>query len=207
MAFQILVGVVMWVLSIIVCDGLGLIFNGPGQPGWGTGVGILALFIATQLFAALMFRFHISLQVFWGLGLSAFFVLVWLYLGPFWEELSSDNVSFEITWHTDLALVLLVAVTQWFSFFAFRRRIVMQVSKGIVRCVLLAIPLLGCEIVFFEKHLPDGSIQVGWRAGVLFLLLLAVTQVISFSTFRWIRRNDRRPPTGIVAGGAPLTKP
>jgi hypothetical protein len=172
----------------MVCSDLGLIFIGPEQPSWGTGISILVLFIATQLFAAFIYRRHISLQVFSGLALSAFFVIVWLYLGPFWEELSLDDNSFEITWRTDLAFVVLLAVTQRFSFFAFRQRIVMRVLVGIVLCVLLAIPLLGCEIAFFEKHLPDGSISIGWRADVLFLLLVAVSQGISFLKFQRVIR-------------------
>lgn len=186
-ALQILIGVLVWVVSVIVGYDLGLIMNRPGPPNWDTGVGILVLFVAAQLFAALIYRRHISLQVFLGLALSAMFAIAWLYLGPFWEQLSPDGNSYAITWRSDLAFVLLVAVSQLISFWVFRKRIALQVLAGAAFCVVLAIPLLYSEIMFFEKHLPDGSINIGWRADVLFFLLVAVTQWISFLVFRRIR--------------------
>jgi hypothetical protein len=180
-ALQIPVGVLLWLVSIIVCYDLGLILNGPGPQNWGTGVRILVLLVATQWLAAFIFRRHIVLQVFFGLALSTMFVITWLYIGPFWEDLSPDGNSCAITWRSDLAFVLMVAATQWISFWAFRMRIVLKIFGGVVFYVILVIPLLCCEVIFsWEKHLPDGSISISWRTYVLFFLLFTVTQGISF---------------------------
>jgi hypothetical protein len=199
-ALQILVGVLMWVVSVIVCYDLGFIMNRPGPPNRDTGFAILALFLVTQLLAALIYLRHIAPQVLWGLGLSGAFVIAWLYLGPFWEQLSPDGNSYATTWRTDLAFALLVVATQWFSFWAFRQRIALQVSAGIALFAFFAIPLLYSELMFsWEKHSPDGSIIIGWRTDVLSFLLVAATQGISLLAFRRIRRDGRKLPAGTVA--------
>jgi hypothetical protein len=206
-ALQILAGISMWALSMTVCYYLGLILNGPGQPNLETGVNALVLLVATQWIAQRIFRRHLILQVLFGLTLSAMLVTVWIYLGPFWEPMSSDGVSFEVTWRSDIAFALMIAATQLISFWAFRKRIALQILGGAVLCVVLAIPLLFSEIMLFEKHLPDGSIIVGWRADVLFLLLVIAAQGFSFLAFRWIRRHGRRPPAGtVISADAPVAR-
>jgi len=190
-ALQILVGILMWLVSVIVCYYLGLIMNRPGPPNWYTGAAILALFVAAQLFAALVCLRHVTLQVFFGLALSAIFAIAWLYLGPFWEQLSPDGNSFSITWRSDLAFVLLVAACQWISFWAFRLRIALRIFVGIFLCALFTVPLLHSETSFsWERHLADGSFTIGWRTDLLFFLLLAATQGASFLGFRLVRTNS-----------------
>ena len=192
---QVLFGLVLGMVGIGASLNLGFLVH--GQPDWRTGVIVLFFLAATQWVAYFSFRHHLAIQVLFGLAWSAMLSIAWLYLGPFWESMSPDGNSYALTWRSDLALVLLVAATQWISVLVFRRRIALPVFIGLLLCVVLAIPLLRSEAAFsWEKHLPEGTFTIGWRSDMLFLFLVAATQGVSFLAFRWIRRDGRRPPTG-----------
>jgi hypothetical protein len=140
------------------------------------------------------------LQVLLGLALCAMLAAAWLYLGPFWEALSPDGNSYAITWRSGMAFLLLLVVTQWGSLMAFRRHVALQVFVGLALCAVFASVLLHSAFCFsWERHLPDGTFIVGWKSDVLFLLLAAITQGVSFLAFRLIRRDPPKPPTGTVA--------
>ncbi len=185
---QILYGLIMGAAVTVVSVYLGLLLR--GRPNWQTVAALLLLLAVTQWLAFFIFRRHIAIQVLLGLAWFAVFAIAWLYLGPFWERLSSpDGNSYMFTWRTALALVLLIAATQWISFLVFRYRTALPVFAGLVLCVLFAIPVLYSNAAFsWERHSPNGTFTVGWRSDGLFLLLLAATQGISFLTFRRIRR-------------------
>jgi uncharacterized membrane protein len=122
-----------------------------------------------------------ALQVFFGLIMGATGVAVPLYLGL----LANGHRD----WRTGLVVLLLLAATQWLSFFAFRHRIALQVLFGSVLCMATVIWLTFYSSlpIFWEHEDPQPHVySITWRSGVMFLLLLTVTQAISFFFFRWI---------------------
>ncbi len=122
------------------------------------------------------------LQALFGLLLFAVGAGVCLYLGLLVNGPSPG-------WRTAIVLLLLVAVTQWTSFWAFRHRIALQVLFGLVLCMAIAVWSLYSRLSFFwETSYPDGSNPITWRSDVMFLLLLAITQWITFWVFRRFRR-------------------
>jgi|SRR5208283_329342 len=117
------------------------------------------------------------LQVLFGLVLGVTGIVVSLYLGPL--------VNGQPDWRTGVVVLGLLATTQWISFFAFRHRIALQVLFGSVLGTAIAVWLMYSRLSFFwETSYPDGSNPITWRSDVMFLLLLAVTQAISFFVFR-----------------------
>ena len=72
-----------------------------------------------------------------------------------------------------------------------------QVLLGLVLCIVIAVGLMYSRLPFFwEAHYPDGSYPITWRSGLLFLVLLAVTQWIAFLIFRKSGRpRSTRGPT------------
>lgn len=192
---QVLFGLVLGVVGITVSLDLGFLVH--GQPDWRTGVIVLFSLAATQLIAVFCFRRLIARQVIFGLTWSTMVSVAWLYLGPFWESLSPDGNSYSLTWRSGLALVLLVAATQWISVLIFRQRIAAPIFIGLLVFVVLAIPLLRSGAAFsWEEHSPDGTFAIGWRSDTLFFFLVAATQGISFLAFRWLRLNGRKPSVG-----------
>ena len=74
---------------------------------------------------------------------------------------------------------------------------VFQVLFGLLLCVATALWLTYYSNLpfFWEKQSPDGSYEISlWRSGLLFLLLLAVTQWLSSRVFRRIRFRNRTAP-------------
>jgi hypothetical protein len=120
------------------------------------------------------------LQVLFGLVLGVTSLVVSLYLGLL--------VNGQPDWRTGLVVLLLLATMQWVSFFAFRHRIALQVLFGAVLCMAIAIWLFCSSLpLFWEHEDPQPHVySITWRSDVMFLLLLAVTQAISFFVFRRI---------------------
>ena len=196
-SLQILFGLLLSLAGLEVLVSLGLLLS--GAPDGRTAIGLLALLAAGQWIALLTVRRQIALQVLFGLGWSAILAIAWLCLGPFWEQLSPDGNSYTLTWRTEVALILLIGVIQWISSYIFRHRIALPILGGLVLLVLFATPLLRSDAAFvWEKHSPDGTFVVGWRSDALFLLLVAVTQGISFFAFRLIRYAGRKRPTETI---------
>ena len=101
-------------------------------------------------------------------------MLVRFYLGLF------AGASFR-EWRSAAIFLLLIASAQWISYLAFRRSIALQVFFGLICCMAIAGYLIYSSHSFFwETPYPDGSNPITWRSGLLFLLLLAMTQGISF---------------------------
>jgi hypothetical protein len=124
------------------------------------------------------------LRVLFGLVLGVAGIVVSLYLGFL--------VNGQPDWRTDVVVLVLLATTQWVSFLAFRRHIALQVLCGLVLFMAVAGSLIYSSLSFFwETRYPDGSNPITWRSDVVLLLLLAITQGISFVAFR-----SRRPPAG-----------
>jgi len=130
------------------------------------------------------------LQVLLGLVLGTTAIVVTLYLGLL--------INGEPDWRTGGVAILLLATAQWVSFFAFRRRIAVQVLFGSFLCMAIAVWLTYSSRSFFwETQYPDGSSPITWRSDVVFLLLMLVTQAISFLVFRTgmaIHRSSQQTP-------------
>ena len=94
-------------------------------------------------------------------------------------------------WGSAVVFLLLIAVTQWVSFWAFRRHIAAQVLLGVMLCITIGYWLISSTIPMFWEHEESAQRDVypiTWRSDVAFLLLLAITQGISFWVFRRFRR-------------------
>jgi hypothetical protein len=77
---------------------------------------------------------------------------------------------------------------------------VLQILLGLALCIVIAVWLIYSSFSFFwESRYPDGSNPITWRSDMVLLLLLAITQGISFLVFRRIRLHGRRPLTGTIA--------
>jgi cell division protein FtsW (lipid II flippase) len=76
---------------------------------------------------------------------------------------------------------------------------VLQVLVGLVLWVAIGVVLIYSSLPVFWEHeerLQFHVYPITWRSGLLAVLLLVVTQVISFLLFRRIRwRNTRTPDT------------
>jgi hypothetical protein len=126
------------------------------------------------------------LQVLFGLVLGVAGIAASLYLGFL--------VHGQPDWRTGVVVLLLLATTQWVSFFAFRRHIALQVLFGVVLCMATAVGLVYSKLSFsWEVQYADGSSPITWRSDVLLLLLLAATQGISFLVFHRLRPGGGRP--------------
>jgi hypothetical protein len=74
---------------------------------------------------------------------------------------------------------------------------VIQVLVGLVLCVGIGAVLIYSSLPIFWEHeerLQYHVYPITWRSGVLAVLLLAVTQAISFLVFRRIRGGHTRTP-------------
>ena len=72
---------------------------------------------------------------------------------------------------------------------------VFQVFFGLVLCVAIGVVLIYSGLPIFWEHeerLQFHVYPITWRSGVLAVLLLAVTQAISFLVFRCIRWGHTR---------------
>lgn len=78
---------------------------------------------------------------------------------------------------------------------------VIQVLVGLVFCIGIGAVLIYSSLPIFWEHeerLQFHVYPITWRSGVLAILLLAVTQAISFLVFRRIRwSHNRTSNTGI----------
>jgi hypothetical protein len=90
--------------------------------------------------------------------------------------------------------LLLIGMTQWVSFWAYRRRVAFQVFFGLTLCLALAVILTYSRFSFFwEIQYPDKSNPITWRSGLLFLVLLAVTQWLASLIFRKLAKKPGIP--------------
>jgi drug/metabolite transporter (DMT)-like permease len=143
-------------------------------------------------------RRKVTFQVLFGLVLCTAITYLMLYtnLISTWEGQELDGSS-SITWRSIVVLLLLIVVTQWISFWTFRRRIALQVFSGTVCCIVITALLVHSSYAFdWESKTSDGFFSLTWRSDIVILLLLSVTQGLSFLAFRWIRRIgwiDRKP--------------
>jgi uncharacterized membrane protein YbhN (UPF0104 family) len=72
---------------------------------------------------------------------------------------------------------------------------VLQVLVGLVLCVAIGVVLIYSGLPIFWEHeerLQHHVYPITWRSGILAVLLLAVTQAVSFLAFRRIRRGHTR---------------
>ena len=69
---------------------------------------------------------------------------------------------------------------------------VMQIVIGIVVASVISLLFLYTRLsLFWETRYPDGSYPISWRSGLVFLLFLAVGQLVGFYIARRIGRTER----------------
>ena len=135
-----------------------------------------------------------ALKILFGLGLCPIFVGCMIYssLGLPWEGQNLDG-SISITWRSGIALLLLIAVAEWISFWTFRHNIALKVFVGLALCVVIATLILYSKLSFlWEPKDPEGTFPLTWRSDVVILLLLSATQGLSFLAFRLMRLRGRK---------------
>ena len=127
------------------------------------------------------------LQILVGLVLGVAGVGVCLNLGLLGPDWRSGAVTF-----------MILAATQWVSFFSFQRHITLQVLFGVALCMAIAVWLLYSSFPMFWEHEsePQVGVLITWRSSIAFLVLLGATQGFSFLVFHWVELNRRRRPTG-----------
>jgi hypothetical protein len=73
---------------------------------------------------------------------------------------------------------------------------ILQVLSGGILGIAIAAWITYSSFPLFWEHQDQPHVySITWRSGVVFLLLLALAQGISFLAFRWIR--PRKPPAVI----------
>ena len=93
-------------------------------------------------------------------------------------------------WRTGAWLLAILAVGQAVAKLVFRREIALQVLIGLITCVMIATALIYTRLSFFwEPRYPDGSTPITWRSGVMFVILVAISQFASSAIFKGVRRN------------------
>lgn len=76
-----------------------------------------------------------------------------------------------------------------------KMQVVLQVLVGLVLCIAIGAVLIYSRLPIFWEHeerLQPHVYPITWRSGILAVLLLAVTQAVSFLVFRCIRRSRTR---------------
>jgi uncharacterized membrane-anchored protein len=120
------------------------------------------------------------LQIFFGFALGVAGIIAAFYLGLL--------VNGQPGLRTAILALLLLGLTQWISFVAFRRHVVTEVLVGVVLCAGVASWLMFSSHSFFwETRYPDGSSPITWRSALVLLVLLALTQAASFVIFQRLR--------------------
>jgi len=113
--------------------------------------------------------------------------LIYSTLDVSWEARNLDG-SVSITWRSGIVLLLLIGAAQWISVWTFRRRIALRVFLGLALCAAITTCLLYSIYSFsWELQGSDGTFLLTWRTDGVILLLLSITQGLSFLAFRLIR--------------------
>lgn len=75
-------------------------------------------------------------------------------------------------------------------------RALLQVLLGAVLCVAIALGVVYSPIPLIWEHEDQPLVySITWRSAIVFLLLVLITQGISYVVFRLIGRNRRKPHT------------
>lgn len=76
-----------------------------------------------------------------------------------------------------------------------KMKVVLQVLVGLALCIAIGAVLIYSSLPIFWEHeerLQPHVYPITWRSGIFAVLLLGVTQAISFLVFRFIRRSHAR---------------
>ncbi|MGB8031923.1 MAG: hypothetical protein WCF30_19900 [Terracidiphilus sp.] len=138
----------------------------------------------------------VALRVLFGLCLLCAAVYLLLH-SNFLILLEGTNLdgSSSITWRSGVALLLLATFTQRISFWTFRRHIVLRVFVGLGICIVAAISLFASSFAFrWEVHDPDGTFLLTWKSDLVIIVLVAISQGVSFLIFQLIEVGRRNHP-------------
>jgi hypothetical protein len=109
-----------------------------------------------------------------------------------WEAQNLDG-SASLTWRSRIVLLLLAGLTQSLSFWVFRRHLAIKVFVRLALFAAVSIWILNSRFAFrWEPWSPDGTFLLTWRSDVLILLILSLTQGLSFLSIRLISLRRRR---------------
>jgi hypothetical protein len=143
----------------------------------------------------------IALRITFGLCLlcAAIYLLLQSNFPDYLEGANPDG-SNSVTWRSGIALLLMTLLTQWISFWSFRRRIALRVFLGLSLSILAAIILFETSFAFcWETHNPDSTFPLTWRSDLIVLALISITQGISFFTLRLLNLSRRTQPKATIA--------
>ena len=138
----------------------------------------------------------IALRILFGLCLvcAAAYLLLDSNFLDYLEGANLDG-SNSITWRSGLALLLMTALAQWFSFWTFRQHFALRVFLGLSFSIAAAIVLSEASFAFcWEPHNSDGTFPLTWRSDLTILALISIAQGISFLIFRLIKLGRRSHP-------------
>jgi drug/metabolite transporter (DMT)-like permease len=94
---------------------------------------------------------------------------------------------------TGAMVLALIAAGQVISFLSFRHHITLQVLFGLGLCIAIAVAWVYSPLPLFWEIADQPLVYpITWRSAVAFLILMVVTQGISFLAFRQIRRYRSR---------------
>jgi hypothetical protein len=124
------------------------------------------------------------LRIIFGLALGVTGVVVGVYLGLV--------LNGPPDLRTGVKVLLILAITQWLSFVSFRRGIVLQVLVGVFLCISAAIGFLTRLPIFWEREDQPLVYSITWRSSVAFLIMLVLSEGVSYCVFRWIRSGHRK---------------
>lgn len=130
-----------------------------------------------------------------GLFLSMVYLLLYSNLLQLLEGTNLDG-STSITWRSFVAMVVLLTVSEFFVFWAFRRRIALTVLGGFGASVLFWMWLTQSRFAFtWEPRDPFGIGPITWRSDLVLLAVLCSTQGAAFLVRLFVRRGvaSRRP--------------
>lgn len=136
----------------------------------------------------------VALKVLFGFGMCGALVYLVFYSNIL-DLLEGTNLdgSVSITWRSETALICLIAICGWISFWAFRRTVALNIFLGLAACIISAYLLFESKLGFiWEPHQSDGTFPLTWRSDLVIISLLLVTQGASILIVRMVRRYRER---------------
>jgi hypothetical protein len=136
---------------------------------------------------------RVSLKVLTGLFL--FCAIVYLLLNTnVLSIVEGDNPdgSSSLTWHSAVFAILLAAISQLISFWAFRKRIALTLLGGVAASIATWRWLGSSSLAFaWEPHGPEGTFPLTWRSDLVVFAFLLTFLTLSL-LLRWTISSFKR---------------
>lgn len=135
-------------------------------------------------------------------SVSLFFASVYLLLHSnlvILLEGENPDGSSSLTWRSGVAAAILLSFSLWFSFWAFRRYVVLAIFTTVVGSVLSWYILSESKVGFiWEPHSHDGTYPLTWRSDLMLLANVAFWVAISFAIRPLIGRGSGQETKGTI---------